>query len=279
MAHNDVLYPPENIFREAPDRFADMVMNANRTTVFRHQADIPNVVNLTVASCSDSVIYIAAHVPYVHVISCSDCKIVVCAVSRVLSMQHCERVSVHVASSALKLDNCVDCRAYVYCRTPPILTGDTRGIALGPFNVVYSELPELLGLAGLALEEEHVNTWAYPVCSTLGMGASMQAPLSDGLTDFSTYQVIDPEVWLPTSIPEARKATARLCLPQVYSDAFAAHVEEVGQLLQQMATLDDASRHRAQTTTQGYFREWLSHTGKSRQLTDLARMEQGLARD
>ena len=76
--------------------------------------------------CPGEVIYIAAHVPYVHVISCSDCKIVVCAVSRVLSMQHCERVSVHVASSALKLDNCVDCRAYVYCRTPPILTGPQR---------------------------------------------------------------------------------------------------------------------------------------------------------
>ena len=32
---------------------------------------------------------------------------------------------------------------------------------------------------------------------------------------------------------------------------FGAHGWQVGQLLQQMATLDDASRHRAQTTTQG----------------------------
>ena len=36
------------------------------------------------------------------------------------------------------------------------------------------------------------------------MGASMQAPLSPE-SDFSTYQVIDPEVWLPTSIPEVRR--------------------------------------------------------------------------
>merc|ERR1719387_2327191 len=276
LAHNDVLYPPETIFREVPDRNADMVMNLSRTTVFRHQRDIPNVTHLSITSCSDSVIYIAAHVPYVHVVSCVDCKIVLAAVSQIASMQHCERVSVHVATSVLKLDNCTDCKAYVYCRIPPILTGDTRGIHLGPFNVVYSELQSLLAQARLPLEEQHTSTWAYPVCATLGMGASMQGKSGFAQSpdmDYTTYQVINPEVWLPTSIPEERKAQAHLVLPQVYWDAYAEHIREVQSLLAQLASLDEPAKQRAQSITQGYFRDWLSHTGKTRQLVDLAKME------
>jgi hypothetical protein len=278
LAHNDVLYPPETIFREVPDRNADIVMNLSRATMFRHQRDIPNVTHLSITSCSDSVIYIAAHVPYVHVVSCVDCKIVIAAVSQIASLQHCERVSVHVATSVFKLDNCVDCKAYVYCRTPPILTGDTRGIHLGPFNVVYSELQSLLAQARLPLEEQHTSTWAYPVCATLGMGASMQGKSGFGAqggpdNDYTTYQVINPEVWLPTSIPEEHKAQAHLVLPQLYWDAYAEHIREVQSLLAQLASLDEPAKQRAQSITQGYFRDWLAHTGKTRQLVDLARME------
>ena len=44
-------------------------------------------------------------------------------------------------------------------------------------------------------------------------------------------------------------------------------------LLAQLASLDEPSKQRAQNITQGYFREWLAHTGKTRQLIDLARIE------
>merc|ERR1740121_1542987 len=89
---------------------------------------------------------------------------------------------------------------------PPILTGDTRGIKLAPFNVLYSKMTEVLERANMKLDPEYVDAWAHPVCCTLGSpdetfgGRSCTGILDE--ENHSTYHFVHPAQFMPVVVPE-----------------------------------------------------------------------------
>jgi len=245
---------------------------------------------LNIMSCNDCVVYVTSHARFCLITSCHECTVIMTAVSALCTIQNCEKLSVHVAAHCLKMENSIDSSVYLYCHIPPILTGDTRGIMLAPFNVLYSAMGSICEGAGMKFEREYVDTWAHPVCCTLGSPDETLRGLSSNLEDnSSTYHFVHPKSFQPIIVPEAGSrapGTPRmtLYLPQVYNDAFKVRVEEMRNFHRQLSEIEDeGKRKRAQQAIQGHFREWLQSTGKSRQLADLARtpstdhMEGGLS--
>jgi len=239
-------------------------------------------VNIT--SCTDCVIYIISNSRFCLVDSCHDCTIIMPGVSSLCSIRHCEKISIHVAARCFKMENSIDSSAHIFCHVPPILSGDTRGIKLAPYNVLYSKMDALLANANMSLVPDYVDTWAHPVCCTLGSIPDETLGGRAGILDesnSSTYHFVHPKNFQPVVIPETSNRSSpvvspKLCLPQVYEDALKSREEEMRGFHQMLSEIkDEEKRKRAQQAIQGHFREWLQATGKSRQLADLARMAHG----
>lgn len=279
---NDELYPPiekEAPLVDGPKSPALHIAGLSRTTWFPPAGVGEEVVNIHITSCTDCVIYVTCRTNFVVIAGCHECTIVFVAVSSLCTIQNCEKISVHAVSNCFKMENCTDSSAYIYCCVPPILTGDTRGIKLAPFNVLYSQLNAALQGAGMRFEPDFVDVWAHPVCCTLGSPdetLSSRGGLDDPTT--STYNFVHPKSFQPVVLPEGGRVTYQkpsLCLPQVYSDAFKFRVEEMKAFQKQLAEIqDEGKRRRAQQAIQGHFKEWLQATGKARHLADLVRLAQ-----
>jgi hypothetical protein len=168
----------------------------------------------------------------------------------------------------------------VYCHVPPILSGDTRGINLAPFNVLYSGMDAALESAGMKLEVPHVDEWARPLCCTLGSPDETLGgrSASHDESTSSSYHFVHPKEFHPVLVPEmsavaVARPGATLCIPQVYDEALKIRVEELRKFHKQLSEIpNEEKKANAHNVIQGHFREWLHATGKSRQLADLARM-------
>lgn len=255
-----------------------VVSNLSKTTWFQ-RSPANDAEYLNIISCTDCVIYVTTPPRFCLISGCTECTIIMVAVSAMCTLQNCEKVSVHVASHCFKMENCIDSSAYLYCRVPPTLTGDTRGIKLAPYNVMYSQTAAILADAGLTFDAEFSDSWANPVCCTLGSPDETIGGRKDHGDSNSTYHFVHPKNFRPVVIPEATQpplGTAQmLCLPEVYDEAYKTRIQEMHAVHQQLAEItDENKRRRAQMAIQGHFREWLQSTGKSRQLADLARMAQ-----
>jgi hypothetical protein len=255
----------------------------NRTTWFQRPLN-SEIDFVTITSCIDCVIYVPTHVHFCLIAGCHECTIIMGAVSEVCTVHTCEKISVHVAAHCFKMENSIDSAAYLYCHIPPILTGDTRGIKLAPFNVLYSQMDAVLQSADMKLEAEYVDAWAHPICCTLGsldetVGGGRSGSLDE--PNHSTYHFVHPANFQPVVVPESPGGAApslrgqqwQLCLPQVYDDALKNRGDEMRNFHKMLAEItDEGKRKRAQQAIQGHFREWLQSTGKARQLAELARL-------
>lgn len=256
------------------------ITGINKTTWFQRSAKA-EVEFLNIVSCNDCAIYITSPARFCLITGCHDCTIIMCGVSILCTIQNCEKISVHVAAHCFKMENSIDSSAFLFCHLPPVLTGDTRGIKLAPFNVLYSQMSNVLQSTNMKLDSEFVDTWAHPVCCTLGSPDETLGGRSGGALDDSnhtTYHFVRPADFQPVVIPEAEQrplASPSLCLPQAYNDALKTREEEMHDFHRQFAQItDEGKRKRAQQAIQGQFREWLQATGKGRQLADLARLSQ-----
>merc|ERR1712113_94 len=173
-------------------------------------------------------------------------------------------MGIHVAAHSFKMENSVDSSAYLYCHVPPILTGDTRGIKLAPFNILYSQISQVLQSANMNLDPEYVDTWAHPVCCTLGSPDETLGRSGDlEETNHSTFHFVHPSMFHPVIVPESNSRplignAMPLCLPQVYDDALKSRKEEMIDIHRQLAAIADegTKKKRAQQAIQGHFREW-----------------------
>lgn len=108
---------------------------------------------LCITGCEESYIYVDSHVETLHITSCINCTIFVAAVQRVCTIEKCENVTLCVASSVLRVGNCVDCSIHSYTTSlPPVVYGDTRNLRIGPHNAHYPMLPEYMKRAGIKYE-------------------------------------------------------------------------------------------------------------------------------
>lgn len=234
---------------------------------------------LNISGCNDCAIYVTQGVRFCLVANCHDCSIILGAVSAVCTIQNCEKISVHVAAHSFKMESCIDSSAYLFGHLPPIISGDSRGVKLAPYNVMYSALDEQLEAAGVPLDPEYIDVWSNPICCTLGSLEDTLGRKKDEAANHTTYHFVHPLSFVPVIVPELTKPTAgtvRLVLPQVYNDAFEERKEEMRSFFRQLAEIEDeAKKKKAQQAIQGHFRDWMHSNGKSRQLADLARMGAG----
>jgi len=285
LVWNEEVYPavepaPHAITGMAPETGSEKTLNLSglsKTTWFQNPKDA-EIRFLNIIGCTDCTVYVTSPVHFCLISGCHDCNVVMSSVSALCTISHCEKISVHVAAHCFKMDNSTDSSAFLFCHTPPILTGDTRGIKLAPFNVLSSSLAAALAASNMQLDPEYVDVWAHPVCCALGVPNETMSIRSGVMNEptNTVYHFVHPASFQPVVVPglTARGAAAvPLCLPQVYDDAFKSREEEIRALQRSLAELEDeAKRKRVQQTVQGHFREWLQSTGKSRQLADLARM-------
>merc|ERR1719313_323487 len=114
------------------------VAGLSKTTWFQRPPNT-DAEYLNITSCTDCHIYVTTPPRFCLVSNCQDCTIIMVATGAICTIQNSEKVSVHVATQCFKMENCIDSSAYVYCKVPPILTGDTRGIKLAPYNAIYTQ--------------------------------------------------------------------------------------------------------------------------------------------
>jgi len=249
------------------------VLNLHKATWFHrpHNAEIDY---LNIVDCKDSTIYVTARIAFCLISGCEGSTIVLGAVSTLCTAQNCEKVTIHVAAHCYKMENCVDTSSYLYCHIPPIITGDTRGVKLAPYNVLHSRLDACLEGAQVPLKEEFVDVWAHPVCCTAGMDDTLRSRITTSEDGNSTYHFVHPSKFFPVVVPELgpRGEAPSLVLPEVYAKAMREQAEEMQAFNQQFSSIsNDAARRKAHDAVQNVFKEWLQSTGKTRQLSDLAK--------
>jgi hypothetical protein len=286
LVWNEELYPSieptvSTPLAPAPAGSRSLNINGvNRATWLQKPPTAGQIEFLNISSCTDTVVYFTSHVRFCLIAGCHDCTIILGAVSSLCTILNCEKVSVHVAAHCFKIDNSNDSSAYVYCHVPPILSGDTRGIKLAPFNVLCTGMDAALAHAGMMLESSHIDEWARPLCCTLGSPDETLGgrSASHDESTSSSYHFVHPKDFHPVVVPEQgavamARLGATLSLPQVYDDALKIRIEELRKYQRQLTEItNEEKRCSAQHVIQAHFKEWLHATGKSRQLADLARM-------
>jgi hypothetical protein len=96
--------------------------------------------NLVIQNCTNVRIHVPGHVRFASVIGCNRCTVLIGAVSKICSVEHCEHVDVTIATRSLRVLNTVHSTLYSFCATRPLLLGDCRSIRLAPHNLIRSKM-------------------------------------------------------------------------------------------------------------------------------------------
>lgn len=274
---NDVVYSHEQAKPvQEPSAKTLNIMALNKSTWF-HRPHNAEIEYLNIVDCRECSIYVTARIRFCLISGCEGSTIILGGVSTLCTAHNCEKVSIHVAAHSFKMENCTDTSVFLYCHVPPILTGDSRGIEFGPYNVCHSHMGAVLQGSQMTLDAAFVDVWAHPICCTTGMLLDKSA---SGLTSAihedskSMYHFVHPSKFSPVVVPEngPRSGPSQLCLPEVYDEAMKSRQEEMQQIHRQLQSIsDDAAKKKAHEAIQNHFRDWLHTTGKNRQLADLAR--------
>jgi len=241
--------------------------------IWFHRPHNAEIEYLNIADCKDSTIYVTARIRYCLITGCESTTIILGGVSTICTTHNCEKVSVHVAAHCYKMENCIDTSAYLYCHIPPIITGDTRGIKLAPYNVLHSHMASVLHGSQMTLDSNFVDVWAYPICCTAGQNDTLSRDAFQEEQN-TTYHFVHPSKFFPVVVPETgpRGVAPQLVLPEVYDRAMKERQEEIRQVMNQLKGIsNETAQRKAQERIQSCFKDWLHSTGKVRQLSDLAK--------
>jgi len=295
----------------------EMVEGLHRTTLVRRESPetgwldpvsaqsagggAPEVRQLRIYGCSDSVMYFLHPVSHVWVGSCTECIVFVGACSRVITVESCERVQIVTATHAIHVSNCHDCSFYLCTNEPPLLFGDNRNLVVAPYNTFYPALGRHLELAGV---NPKINKWQeVSFISNTGShsmtppGASDASPVSEGGAEGhgpqdasappvhalsapapSVVATLAPDKFVPFTVPFHTEGSTRgnpCGLPRAYSQALEGKVGQVSSLRGQLrlATLEGAQKRELQATIQAHFKDWLVQTGYMRHVYDLVKLD------
>jgi hypothetical protein len=216
--------------------------------------------DVRVINCLSSQIYIEAPVNSIHILNCSNCTIFTSASVKIIYMDNCEKMSICVACPLLRICNSIDSAVFCFSSCPPILTGDCRGLELGPHNAALPALKAHLQEAGLSPTPDSIDNFRRPLC----------LPASEGV-----YTTIDPEHFAPMVLPtrEEGRLEGLLLTPKDY----------LAELARRRTLFDDTARDIAASLSldqmrvlnlhiQGRFREWLVSSGKDKSISDLVKL-------
>ncbi len=259
-----------------------MLNNVKRSTVIRYMdesdeemAKLP-LMDLFVNYCSKSYIYILAPVKHTTIFGCTDCTILIGAAAGLVRVVECERVQLVSAARRLLINNCIECMFPCFAAYAPILFGDNRSCMFAPHSARYPSLTAHMRMAGLLGSPPAVNHWCHPV-EAVSAGAISKSPGS------LSQLLLPPELFVMLSVPyntvergesksqEEHEYAGPLALPQKYSDALEKREEHIATLLEDLRSIEDEDENIKEFVSM-YYKEWLFHSGNTRQILDLVAM-------
>ena len=262
----DLTTPSQQILRTSETRGSDSlyILNHNRGTILRTYQDAPNTSNMYIVNCSDTSVYIGGSVRNVYIAGCIDCEIVLMAVTGSCVVNHSDKVIVRTVTASLRLENSTDSHAFVFTGRGVVLTGDTRGIVLAPFNVTSSTHESVLSAkTGIYPDSSHATLWAQPISATLNE---------------SPYMLLSPEKLRLISFPELVNTAHRkhvVCLPQVYADAVFRKQTQLQDLRNEILSISDESNvTKINSIIAGHFRDWITSHNRARTIVDIIKQAQ-----
>eukprot|EP00741_Cyanophora_paradoxa_P015004 tig00020830_g14477.t1 len=275
-----------------PSPLVATVANGHKTTIVRSEGDLKGVLEVRIFGCQDTYIYLLGPVPLVTIMGCTDCTVVLGPVSRVLSVEHCERIRCIAVARQVRVSNCLDCALSAGTPAPPLTWGDSRSIFFGPFSTHYPALGGHMQRAGLE-PQACAAGWRTPHVLDWPNLLSPCAPGSDPASQRSV-SLTSPDQFVEFVVPfkqdnvasSGDAAGAGTVSPgptpapaPEYQEAVQQRTQAVKAVRQAVrdASLSHEQQSQLRSTILEHFREWLMASGNARQVVDLQRLEQHTA--
>ena len=268
---NDTIYPPID-FSSGPQNTVQKISNTESTlllanvsknTILIDESTCGTIGNAYMANCADCVIYVAVPIAHVSIIGCVDCEIILMAVTGTVTVSLSEKVILRTVSAHIRLENVIDTQLFIHSSRVPLLTGDTRGIVIAPFNVVWNGHEKLLVQhTTLHPDSSHSTLWSQPICACLSE---------------SPYTLLQPAKFRVVCFPDFTTDTAKsiaVCLPEVYCEALLERMNLISDLKREIQSIgDEANITKMNAVISGHFREWLTSNNKTRVMVDLIKQK------
>lgn len=268
---NDTLYPPID-FTSPPQNTMNrisssestlLLTNLSKGTILIDESQCSSVGRAYIANCAETVIYVAVPLLHVSIIGCVDCEVVLMAVTGAVTVSFCEKVILRSVAAHIRLDNVIDTQLFIHTSRVPLLTGDTRGITIAPFNVVWPGHEQLLvKRTTIHPDSSHATLWSQPVCACLSE---------------SPYVLLQPAKFRVVFFPDFSSSHVKslaVCLPQVYNDALLERQNQISDLKREILTIsDETNLSKVNAIMSGHFREWLTSNNKTRVIVDLIKQK------
>jgi hypothetical protein len=232
------------------------LINSNSNTSIRNFDEKSNIDQIFYFYNNfENSIYIGQPVHHVVISGCTDCEIVLMAVTGTVLVQYCERVTVRCVSNSVRIENCFDSKFFLFCLSPPLIAGDSRGLVLAPFNVLYTHHDQVLSRTSIHPDAVHANVWRNPI------NVSIADPC---------FSILAPDKWRLINFCESEKAEVLgVCVPEEYEEGWKKRDKEVSEMKNNFANNSD----KYEKIFSGYFREFLQNSNKIRILSDLAKLK------
>eukprot|EP00916_Digyalum_oweni_P021762 GHVL01036072.1.p1 GENE.GHVL01036072.1~~GHVL01036072.1.p1 ORF type:complete len:534 (+),score=74.62 GHVL01036072.1:46-1647(+) len=312
LTWNDSRYPE---VPRTPSETTIIFSSSNKGVIIKDKKEMKGVELVYFTGCSDLTVYLTGRAPFVSVTGCKDCSITLCAVPIILSISQSEKLKVHAVSNLVKLESVLESRCFLDVNVQPILSGDSRGIQLGPCDIVYSNLTQLHKESSMhwVSNTSVVENWAKPLlCSPSLKGQRLTnvilsaSPTSCGSPRASSevdddscmsYSFCHPEAFVPRLIPSfvisnnVKGGTLALCdgtnsgkltLPQCYANPLQQKLNALSQrvLAKKIEAGGPQVKGKIQDVLTHCFSCYLQkHPLRLRQIHELIKQEQSLVSD
>lgn len=130
------------------------------STLLQESSTYPTVLFADLTECQ---IYFLKRARHVKIKGCTDTRIVLPGVSGIVTVTGCSNMEIMAAAGSFKIENSYEIKLHIYTLTKPILTGDTRGIVIGPYNAIFSQQKAFMRDLKLEWSDRFVAQWAYPI--------------------------------------------------------------------------------------------------------------------
>ena len=111
--------------------------------------------------CNQSQIYLPTNIRNIDITKCRNCVIVTGPVKKTVRVTGCSNVTVVTLAKRVIIEDCVDCKFYIFTATNPLLSSSCHGLVFAPFNVNYEGLQQDLRI--VCLDKEKLSYWDKPV--------------------------------------------------------------------------------------------------------------------
>lgn len=215
--------------------------------------------NIKITQCDDSYIYINTNVQNCKISHCSNCTIVIAVVSKIITLDKCEKCNISLVSNFTRISNMIDSNVYMYSVNEPVLYGDNRGLCLGPHNVTYQELYLHLKNSRLLITQKGIVNFNNPIF----------------FNNKKDIKIISIENFTTLIVPfEVKDEFAYKLTPKNYVESIENRYKNYLKIKNMIreANFSEKQEKAFHIALQGFFREWLVTSGNYRPMNDIVKM-------